>query len=123
MSEILKKPETVKGPAEWFTGDVWFDVIAPPGGPQQGRCNSVRFAPALRTAWHRHANGPSGECGARHRGARCGGEVEVGTHVRLEAAVGVHVDPEQRYQSPPVGIGGRRRWPARSPAPVRPRRP
>ncbi|MET9394843.1 cupin domain-containing protein [Streptomyces sp. NPDC006624] len=57
MSELLKKPETTKGPAEWFTGDVWFDVIAPPDGPQQGRCTSVRFAPGARSAWHRHANG------------------------------------------------------------------
>ncbi|MEV7391989.1 cupin domain-containing protein [Streptomyces sp. NPDC091215] len=57
MSEILKKPESAKGPAEWFTGDVWFDVIAPSGGPQQGRCNSVHFAPGARTAWHKHADG------------------------------------------------------------------
>jgi quercetin dioxygenase-like cupin family protein len=57
MSEILKKPATTKGPGEWFTGDVWFDVIAPVEGPQQGRVNSVRFSPGARTAWHRHVNG------------------------------------------------------------------
>ena len=55
--EILTRRPSTKGPAEWFTGDVWFDQIAPQDGPQQGRCNAVRFAPGARTAWHRHVNG------------------------------------------------------------------
>jgi hypothetical protein len=25
--ELLKQPQTGKGPADWFAGDVWFDVI------------------------------------------------------------------------------------------------
>lgn len=42
--------------------------------------------------------------GPGHHG-RHGGEGEVGVHVELEAAVGVHVGPEQRGQGPPVGVG------------------
>jgi quercetin dioxygenase-like cupin family protein len=57
MSEILKKQPTGKGPAEWFTGDVWFDIIVPYDGPQVGLCNSVHFSPGARTAWHKHING------------------------------------------------------------------
>jgi quercetin dioxygenase-like cupin family protein len=54
--EILSKQPSVKGPAEWFTGDVHFDVIAP-GTESRGKVNAVHFAPGARTAWHRHANG------------------------------------------------------------------
>src|SRR5215210_4028162 len=53
---ILDKQSSVKGPAEWFTGEVYFDVIAP-GTASRGKVNAVHFAPGARTAWHRHANG------------------------------------------------------------------
>ena len=53
---LLPKQPSVKGPADWFTGDVYFDVIAP-GTESRGKVNAVHFAPASRTAWHRHANG------------------------------------------------------------------
>jgi quercetin dioxygenase-like cupin family protein len=52
--EILPRQPTVKGPAEWFTGDVHFDVIA---RSATARVNTVRFAPCARTAWHSHAHG------------------------------------------------------------------
>jgi quercetin dioxygenase-like cupin family protein len=55
--EVLKKVPTGKGPAEWFTGDVWFDVILRGEEPSRVRVNSVHFAPCARTAWHRHAVG------------------------------------------------------------------
>ena len=55
--DILPKRSSIKGPADWFTGDVWFDQIVPLDGPQHGRCNSVHFAPGARTAWHKHLNG------------------------------------------------------------------
>ena len=48
---------TVKAPAEWFTGDAWFDVIAASEPPSRLRVNVVRFAPGARNAWHCHANG------------------------------------------------------------------
>ena len=54
---IEPKPPTGKGPQEWFTGDVWFDVIARGQEPSRLRANSVRFAPCARTAWHSHALG------------------------------------------------------------------
>ena len=52
--EMLDKQPTVKAPAETFTGDAWFDVIA--RGAHM-RVNLVRFAPGARNAWHRHALG------------------------------------------------------------------
>jgi quercetin dioxygenase-like cupin family protein len=55
--EILKRTPSTKGPAELFTGDVWFDVIAKGAEPSRLRVNTVRFAPCARTAWHRHAVG------------------------------------------------------------------
>ena len=54
--EILNRQPSVPGPAEWFTGVVHFDVIAP-GTASRGKVNAVHFAPGARTAWHRHANG------------------------------------------------------------------
>lgn len=55
--EIQPGTPTNKGPAEMFTGDVWFDVIAGGGQPSRLRVNMVRFSPGAHTAWHRHANG------------------------------------------------------------------
>jgi quercetin dioxygenase-like cupin family protein len=55
--EILNKQPTVKAPAETFTGDAWFDVIARGEGESRIRVNLVRFAPGARNAWHSHAVG------------------------------------------------------------------
>lgn len=55
--EVLPKQPSTKGPAEWFTGDVYFDVIAKGEEPSRLRVNRVRFPPSARTAWHRHAVG------------------------------------------------------------------
>jgi quercetin dioxygenase-like cupin family protein len=55
--EVLPKQPTVKGPAEWFTGDVWIDGIARGEEPSRVRVIAVRFAPSARTAWHSHAVG------------------------------------------------------------------
>jgi quercetin dioxygenase-like cupin family protein len=55
--ELVTKTGSNKGPADWFTGDVYFDVIVPTDGRAQGRCNAVHFTPGAHTAWHRHANG------------------------------------------------------------------
>ena len=54
---MLPKQPTVKGPAEMFTGDVWFDVIAKGEEPSRMRVNAVRFSPRAHTAWHSHAVG------------------------------------------------------------------
>lgn len=56
--EIQTKKPSVKGPAQMFSGDVWFDVIAAPQPePSRMRVNAVHFAPCARTAWHSHAVG------------------------------------------------------------------
>lgn len=55
--QILSKTPTSKGPAEMFTGDVWFDVIIKGTEPSRVRVNTVRFAPGARTAWHKHSAG------------------------------------------------------------------
>jgi len=54
-----KQPQsqTVKGPAEWFTGDVYFNAYYAGETPSRTRLNLVRFTPGAHTAWHRHAVG------------------------------------------------------------------
>ena len=49
--------ETGRGPAEWFTGDVYLDVVAAAPAPGRVRANLVHFTPGARTAWHTHALG------------------------------------------------------------------
>jgi quercetin dioxygenase-like cupin family protein len=55
--EVLPEQPTAKGPAEWFTGDVWIDSITRGEEPSRVRVSAVRFTPAARTAWHSHAVG------------------------------------------------------------------
>lgn len=55
--EILKRQPTSKAPAEWFTGDVWWDAIYQGEEPSRARLYLVRFAPCARTDWHSHALG------------------------------------------------------------------
>ena len=49
--------ETRRGPADWFTGDVYLDRIRNPDGDCRLGCAHVRFAPGTRTAWHTHPRG------------------------------------------------------------------
>jgi quercetin dioxygenase-like cupin family protein len=55
--QIQPKPPTAKGPAEWFTGDVFMDAIVRGEEPSRVRVSAVRFTPSARTAWHSHAVG------------------------------------------------------------------
>ena len=81
--------ETVAGPREWFTGDVYIDTVATPSEPSRLAGASVHFTPGARTAWHTHPNGQTlfvtegvGRCRRR------GGPVEViraGDRVFFEA--------------------------------------
>jgi quercetin dioxygenase-like cupin family protein len=48
---------TAKGPAEWFTGDVYMDHIANASKDSRLNAMSVHFTPGARTAWHTHPNG------------------------------------------------------------------
>jgi quercetin dioxygenase-like cupin family protein len=49
--------DTAKGPADWFTGDVYIDAVAIPGGGSRLTASAVHFTPGARTAWHTHPNG------------------------------------------------------------------
>lgn len=45
---------TAKGPADWFTGDVYVDAVAAAPPPSRVSANLVHFAPGARTHWHHH---------------------------------------------------------------------
>ncbi|GAB7192092.1 cupin domain-containing protein [Kineococcus sp. NUM-3379] len=47
--------DTVRGPAAWFTGDVWIDAVAAAPPPSRLSANLVHFTPGARTHWHRHS--------------------------------------------------------------------
>ena len=64
MDVIRRQPDTKRGPAEWFTGEVLIDAIST--GPHV-RLLSVHFTPGARTAWHTH---PFGQTHPRDRGRR-----------------------------------------------------
>ena len=70
--------ETRPGPADWFTGTVFLDLVAEPAGDSRVSASSVHFTPGARTAWHTHPNGQTiwvtegvGLCQSR------GGPIEV----------------------------------------------
>ena len=47
----------IKGPGDWFTGDVWIELILEPTGDSQVNVGHVHFSPGARTAWHSHEGG------------------------------------------------------------------
>ncbi len=55
--EVRPQQPSMKGPAEWFTGDVWIDTIARGDEPSHIRVSAVHFNPGARSAWHSHALG------------------------------------------------------------------
>jgi quercetin dioxygenase-like cupin family protein len=55
--QLQSKKPSAKGPAEWFTGDVWIDGIVQGEEPSRVRVSAVHFTPGARTAWHAHALG------------------------------------------------------------------
>lgn len=55
--ELQPKNPTVRGPADWFTGDVYIDPIAQGHGSTPIGIAKVRFTPGARTAWHSHSVG------------------------------------------------------------------
>ena len=55
--ELKPKRPTVKGPADWFTGDVWIDSIVQPTDQSTLNVGAVHFHPGARTAWHSHEGG------------------------------------------------------------------
>ncbi len=57
MKVTRSSSATAKGPAEWFTGEVWIDTAAEPVGPYRLAAANVHFTPGARTAWHTHPLG------------------------------------------------------------------
>ena len=57
MGAIEPKKPTIKGPPEWFTGDVWIDGLAEPKDGSTLNVSAVHFTPGARTAWHSHDGG------------------------------------------------------------------
>ena len=49
--------DTQKGPADWFTGDVYIDAVAAPEATSTFAAALVHFTPGARTAWHTHPHG------------------------------------------------------------------
>jgi quercetin dioxygenase-like cupin family protein len=49
--------DTQKGPADWFTGDVYIDAVASPEATSTFAAAAVHFTPGARTAWHSHSIG------------------------------------------------------------------
>ena len=54
MQITRNAPDTVRGPADWFSGTVLIDAVA--AAPPLS-VNSVHFLPGSRTAWHVHPLG------------------------------------------------------------------
>ena len=48
---------TTPGPGDWFSGAVYIDAVAAPGGGSHLSASSVHFTPGARTAWHTHPHG------------------------------------------------------------------
>ena len=55
--EIQPKKPSFKGPADWFTGEVWIDPLAQGREPSRLALIAVHFPPGARTAWHSHSLG------------------------------------------------------------------
>jgi len=49
--------QSIKGPADWFTGTVRIDPLFDPPEPARASGASVTFEPGARTAWHTHPIG------------------------------------------------------------------
>ena len=69
---------TTIGPTGWFTGTVYFDIMATASEPSRLAASSVHFTPGARTAWHTHPKGQTiyvtegvGRCQRR------GGPIEI----------------------------------------------
>jgi hypothetical protein len=58
--------DTQKGPADWFSGDVYIDAVAAPAGSSTFAAAFVHFTPRA----HRLAHAPPRPDDLRHRGRR-----------------------------------------------------
>lgn len=53
----IRTIESIKAPAEGFTGDAWVDQLARTDGLIPVSVIAVHFAPGARTRWHSHSHG------------------------------------------------------------------
>jgi quercetin dioxygenase-like cupin family protein len=88
--EIQPKQSSTRGPANFFTGEVWIDGIATGDSPSGVSVGAVHFTPGARTAWHTHSSGQTlyvteGEGLVQSRGAAIMG-IRAGDVVRTPAA-------------------------------------
>ena len=44
--QFVPRPPSLKGPTEWFTGDVYIDLLARGEDPSRIQVAAVRFTPA-----------------------------------------------------------------------------
>lgn len=51
------QPQSTKGPASRFTGNVYPTIIFAGEEPSRARMASVHFEPGAQSAWHKHAVG------------------------------------------------------------------
>lgn len=84
---------TQRGPAEWFSGEVWIQPLIGAQDSATQRSAVVSFAAGARTAWHTHPRGQmifvvSGVCEAQQEG----GEVK-----RLTAGDAVWFAPGEKH--------------------------
>jgi len=68
---------SIKGPAEWFTGDVRIDPLHTASESSRVACASVTFEPGARTAWHTHPLGQTLIVTAGCGWTQCDGEEVV----------------------------------------------
>ena len=54
MQITRRSVDTAKGPADWFTGDVYIDSVAAASSPSRTTANFVHIMPGARTHWHWH---------------------------------------------------------------------
>ena len=85
--------DTGRGPADWFTGEVFIDTVATPSQASSVGAAAVHFTPGARTAWHTHPHGQTiwvtegvGLC------QREGGPVEV-----IHPGDGVFFEPGENH--------------------------
>jgi quercetin dioxygenase-like cupin family protein len=89
MEITTEHPESGRGPAQRFTGEVWLDAVATAQAPSRVQVLSVHFAPGARTAWHTHPVGQvlyvtEGEGRAQSRGGPVR-TIRAGDSVLIEA--------------------------------------
>lgn len=93
MEITRNRPSSVRGNADWFTGEVWVDPLATGAAPSRVRLVSVHFCPGARTAWHTH---PVGQVLHITEGVglvqRRGGPVET-----VRAGDTVHFPPDEDH--------------------------